>query len=117
MNHQRFLFGVVTLLCTTALIAQTFGTKQRPPKPDEFGNVVLNNHSEEAGIAPVEFAHWLHRAKYTCRLCHIDLGFAMKTGDTDIRESDNRNGIYCGACHDGKTAFTVGEKKLSLIHI
>lgn len=111
MRHQRFILGVVTLFCATAVVAQTFGTKQRMPKPDEFGNVLLNNYSESAGIEPVEFTHWFHRSRYTCRLCHVDLGFAMQTGQTEIRESDNRNGLYCGACHNGKEAFTVGEEK------
>ena len=39
MRHPSFVIGAVTLLCATALFAQTFGTKQRPPKPDEFGTV------------------------------------------------------------------------------
>jgi len=33
----------------------------------------------------VVFDHWLHRAKFTCRLCHVDIGFAMKAEATDIR--------------------------------
>lgn len=113
MKHQRFILGVVTLVCASAVFAQTFGTKQRMPKPDEFGNVLLNNYSESAGIEPVEFAHWFHRSRYTCRLCHVDLGFAMQAGQTDIHESDNRHGLYCGACHNGKEAFTVGNGKRS----
>jgi c(7)-type cytochrome triheme protein len=105
-NNNLFLF-VVCLLFTTAIYAESFGTKKREPKPEEYGNVVINNFSKDARIAPVEFQHWLHRAKYTCRLCHVDLGFAMVTGETMMREADNQNGLYCGACHDGKRAFTV----------
>lgn len=111
MRHQQFILGTVTLFCATALFAQTFGTKQRMPRPDEFGNVVMNNYSEQSGIEPVEFAHWFHRSRYTCRLCHVDLGFAMKAGETGMREQDNRHGLYCGACHNGGEAFTVSEKK------
>jgi c(7)-type cytochrome triheme protein len=51
----------------------------------------------------VVFDHWLHRAKFTCRLCHVDIGFAMKTGATGIKAADNERGYYCGACHNGKT--------------
>jgi c(7)-type cytochrome triheme protein len=51
----------------------------------------------------VVFDHWLHRAKFTCRLCHVDIGFAMKTGATGIKAADNEKGYYCGACHNGKT--------------
>jgi len=50
----------------------------------------------------VVFDHWLHRAKFTCRLCHVDIGFAMQGGATDIRAADNINGYYCGTCHNGK---------------
>ena len=48
------------------------------------------------------FDHWLHRAKFTCRLCHVDIGFAMEAEATDISAADNMNGYFCGACHDGK---------------
>ena len=107
MNYRNLILFVLSLLVVTAVAAQTFGTKKRAPKPDEYGNVLINNYSEEARMAPVVFSHWLHRAKYTCRLCHVDLGFAMVPGETMIREDDNRNGLYCGACHNGKIAFTV----------
>jgi c(7)-type cytochrome triheme protein len=89
--------------------AKTFGVKKKRPKPSEYGNVVLNNGSEKNGIAPVVFRHWLHRSRYSCRLCHIDIGFAMTAGETGITEDDNRNGMYCGACHDGNTAFAWEE--------
>lgn len=72
------------------------------PEPEYFGTVILNNYSHKAGVSPVVFDHWLHRAKFTCRLCHIDLGFAMKAEETEIRAVDNINGYYCGSCHDGR---------------
>ena len=106
MNHKKLLLLAFSILYVTAVSAQTFGTKKRSPKPDEYGNVVIDNFSTDARIAPVEFSHWLHRAKYTCRLCHVDLGFSMITGDTRIEEKDNRNGLYCGACHNGRISFS-----------
>ena len=93
------------LMCGGVLLAQTFGVKKKMPRPDEFGDVVMNNYSEANKMAPVRFRHWLHRSRYTCRLCHVDLGFAMVAGDTGVREADNRHGLYCGACHNGKIAF------------
>jgi c(7)-type cytochrome triheme protein len=39
---------------------------------------------------------------FTCRVCHVEVGFAMKAGGTGIRAVDNERGFYCGACHDGK---------------
>ena len=94
-----FSFFVV---CTTIAPAQG-GIKKKRAQPHEYGNVVINNYSDKAGLAPVEFSHWLHRGMYTCRLCHVDLAFAMKAGATEIRAADNRKGSYCGACHNGKT--------------
>jgi c(7)-type cytochrome triheme protein len=97
------LLACLAFLSTTN--AETFGVKKKRPRPDEYGNVVINNFSEEGKIAPVVFKHWLHRSKYTCRLCHVDVGFAMQAGGTRMTEEDNQNGLYCGACHNGGEAF------------
>ena len=73
--------------------------------PEEYGRVVINNYSEEAGLPAVVFDHWLHRALYTCRLCHVDIGFAMQPGGTDIKAESNIAGFHCGACHDGRKTY------------
>jgi len=72
------------------------------PSPRNYGKVILNNYTRKAGIASVVFDHWLHRAKFTCRLCHVDIGFAMQAKATRIRAADNINGYFCGSCHNGK---------------
>ena len=54
------------------------------------------------GMAPVVFDHWLHRKNFTCRLCHVDIGFGMTAGSTKIRAVDNMKGYYCGTCHNGR---------------
>jgi c(7)-type cytochrome triheme protein len=95
------LFIVPLLLCSVIALAQT-GMKKRRPLPYEYGRVELDNHSSQVGMAPVVFDHWLHRAKFTCRLCHVDIGFAMEAGKTNIKASDNMQGYYCGTCHNGK---------------
>jgi c(7)-type cytochrome triheme protein len=100
---------LLAFFLATAALAQG-SAKKRRPLPDEFGRAVINNHSEKAGFAPVVFDHWLHRAKYTCRLCHVDLGFAMKAGGSDIKAADNIKGFFCGACHNGRTVS--GERKI-----
>ena len=109
MRHITLIVIVFILsaLCVNTVFSDTFGTKKREPKPDEYGNLTINNYSEKNGIAPVVFSHWLHRSSYTCRLCHVDLGFAMEHGATMIKEQDNQNGLYCGACHNGDIAFNV----------
>ncbi len=114
MKTRHILYFVVAILVCllfSLVYADTFGTKKKRPKPDEYGTIVLNNYSEKKSIAPVVFRHWFHRSRYTCRLCHVDIGFAMKTGGTGITENDNKNGLYCGACHNGKEAFSAEEKQ------
>jgi len=108
MKKSFFLFLII-LVCSGIALAQT-GTKKKRPLDFEYGRVVLNNYSEKAGFAPVVFNHWLHRAKFTCRLCHVDIGFAMKAGATDIKATDNMSGYYCGTCHNGKTLFSGSGK-------
>lgn len=83
--------------------------RMMPPDgpPERYGNVALRNRSTKKGMSPVIFPHWSHRAKYTCNVCHVDLGFSMIRGGSEITRGDNLAGRYCGACHDGKTAFSV----------
>jgi c(7)-type cytochrome triheme protein len=109
-NRKMVMTALLLAIGASVTLAQTFGVKKRVPKPDEFGDVRMNNFSEASKTAPVVFRHWSHRALYTCRLCHIDLGFAMKAGGTGVKEEDNTNGLYCGACHNGKEAFVESPK-------
>lgn len=108
--------GMILILLTVVFTAsqvhcETFGVKKRRPKPDEFGNVVINNGSEKNNVAPVVFRHWLHRARFSCRLCHVDIGFGMRAMETGIKEKDIQMGLYCGACHNGKTAFGPNDRE------
>ena len=91
------------LLVTQEALAQTAPDQTAPPAV--YGRVVLDKNTGKAGVAPVVFDHWVHRAQFTCRLCHVDIGFAMKAKATGIQASDNQRGFYCGACHDGKHSF------------
>ncbi len=91
---------IIVLILLLFISGNTFPARIKPAHL--FGKVVINNFSADAGIAPVVFDHWLHRAKFTCRLCHIEIGFAMDAGVTRISADTNSQGYYCGACHDGK---------------
>jgi len=99
---KKFLFVVMLVLVFTGLTLAQTGVKKKRPLPYEYGRVVLNNYAEKADMAPVVFDHWLHRSNFTCRLCHVDIAFAMKAGATGIRAADNMKGYYCGTCHNGK---------------
>jgi c(7)-type cytochrome triheme protein len=75
------------------------------PPPDRFGNLLISRTSFAARVKPATFSHWRHRLKYTCRVCHLELEFATRVNATEITEAANRQGQFCGACHDGTTAF------------
>ena len=72
------------------------------PRIDLHGRVVLDDFCTRTGIPAVVFDHWRHRAMYTCRVCHVDLGFALGAGETEITAESNEAGAHCGACHDGR---------------
>jgi len=81
-----------------------------PPHGDaraEYGDVVINEYSDEAGMRPVVFPHWFHRIRFRCKVCHGDLGFAFKAGGNDINMVRIIDGQYCGACHNGDVAWSV----------
>jgi c(7)-type cytochrome triheme protein len=94
--------GRLTLCVLVILIAVAGGGWAGEAAPRDYGKVIMNNFSQKEGLAAVEFDHWLHRANYTCRLCHSDIGFALKAGATEVKAADNMKGLYCGVCHNGK---------------
>lgn len=73
----------------------------------EYGDIVLNNYADGSGVRPVIFPHWFHRIRFSCKICHSDLGFKMKAGSNQINMLKIINGEFCGACHDGQTAWGV----------
>lgn len=76
--------------------------------PGLYGTVIMKRNIPEGSVAkPVLFPHWAHRSKYTCNVCHTEAGFAMKAGDTDIKQADIESGKYCGSCHNSEIAFGV----------
>ena len=73
----------------------------------EYGDIVINNFSDDAGMRPVIFPHWFHRVRFRCKVCHGDLGFQFKAGGNEINMVKIIEGQYCGACHDGEIAWSV----------
>ena len=78
-----------------------------PSSHAEYGDVVINNYSDEAGMRPVIFPHWFHRVRFRCKVCHADLGFKFQAGGNKIDMLRIIDGEYCGACHDGEIAWSV----------
>jgi len=94
------------LLLCGLLIAATSATLPLPAH-GEYGDIVINNFSDKAGMRPVVFPHWFHRIRYRCKVCHGDLGFEFKAGGNQIDMLKIIDGQYCGACHDGSIAWSV----------
>lgn len=73
----------------------------------EYGDVVINNQSDAAGMRPPVFPHWFHRIRFRCKVCHADLGFKFQAGGNNINMLKIIDGEYCGACHNGEIAWSV----------
>ncbi|MBU0485897.1 MAG: hypothetical protein KKB30_15445 [Proteobacteria bacterium] len=86
------------------------------PEPYQYGDLLIDRTSTKNQVKPVFFSHWSHRAKYACRVCHFELDFAFKVNKTEMTEEDNRNGLFCGACHDGKQVFGHTEGNCEKCH-
>ena len=99
-----FAFVLATILLKANGASAQIYLPQPPPPASQYGQVILNNHAS-TGPGPVVFDHWLHRSKFTCRLCHVDIGFAMQANATGVSATTNAQGFHCGACHNGTTAF------------
>lgn len=70
-------------------------------------------YTDTKNLAPVIFSHESHQKnKLQCTDCHVKI-FQMKKGvaktaDKNAFSMKNlESGKYCGACHNGKKAFTV----------
>ncbi len=95
-------FGILTL-AGLALAIGVYATSANA----EYGDVLINNYSDETGMRPVVFPHWFHRIRYRCKVCHADLGFKMEAGGNQINMLKIIDGEYCGACHNGEIAWSV----------
>ncbi len=118
-NKIQFLLVPVFLLAFfPAVVSGTGHYWDFPPlpEPQDYGDILIDRVSTDAKVKPVFFSHWRHRIKYTCRVCHFELDFAFSNEETEITEEDNRNGLFCGACHDGTTTFGHTEKNCDKCH-
>lgn len=102
--RHLFLAGTLLFFLYPTIV---FGFWRFPPLPPpyQYGNILINRTSEANKVKPVFFSHWSHRIKYSCSVCHLDLEFEFAKNSTVITEQDNVNGLFCGACHNGKEVF------------
>ncbi|MBU5637232.1 cytochrome c3 family protein [Geomonas sp. Red69] len=64
------------------------------------GQVIFKNEGGE-----VKFSHDFHLEAYKCADCHNKI-FPMQAGAKHHTMGDMEKGMSCGACHNGKDAFT-----------
>lgn len=83
---------------------------------EQYGDVVFRGKSLTHKVKPVVFSHSKHRSRFTCRVCHTELEFSMKKGETDVTREECQDGFYCGACHNGEIAFST-RYSCNLCHI
>ena len=98
--HQ-FLSVLLLVAGTGGLLAVNHSVRA------EYGDIVINNYSDDAGMRPAVFPHWFHRIRFRCKVCHADLGFQFKAGGNDITMLKIIDGEFCGACHNGDIAWSV----------
>ena len=94
MSRRR---AVALVVCACAVL----------PLRAEYGDVVINNFAEKAGVRPVIFPHWFHRIRFQCRVCHQELGIQMRAGSNEIDMAKISDGRFCGACHNGEVAWSA----------
>lgn len=105
MSPRSLMPHLITYLTTGLILLSAIGYSSDTHA--EYGDIVLNNFSDESGIRPIIFPHWFHRIRYSCKTCHSDLGFQMKAGASQINMLKIINGEYCGACHNGQVAWSI----------
>ena len=76
--------------------------------PSQLWKYCLERYADrysEIYLKKVVFPHWFHRVRFTCKVCHSDIGFTMQAGADDIKMDEIFEGKWCGKCHNGKVAF------------
>lgn len=113
--HGKVSFPVVTGCerCHTRLMM--------PPgraQPEFLGTVLMRRVGDSTGnaaqvqtdsLAPSSFPHWVHRIRYRCKACHMQL-FEPRAGANAVTMQQIKDGKACGQCHNGRDAFaaTIG---------
>ena len=100
-------YGVALKRGLMILLILVAGLTEMPLARAEYGDIVMNNYSDPSGMRPAVFPHWFHRIRFSCKVCHADLGFKFKAGGNQINMVKIIDGQFCGACHNSSIAWSV----------
>ena len=103
LNRPWSLAGFLASIAAAIVLSIGMAPEARA----EYGDIVINNYSDGAGMRPAIFPHWFHRIRFRCKVCHADLGFKFKAGGNQIDMVKIIDGQFCGACHNGDIAWSV----------
>lgn len=71
----------------------------------EVGDIAFTHKSPVGDdVPPATFPHYVHRMQFRCSVCHESI-FEMRAGANPITMDAIQDGKFCGACHNGHTAF------------
>ncbi len=94
------MFAFVPLILAIPLVVMAVPESLRLPQaPDQ----------DEPGA---EFSHWTH-SDYGCYTCHPGI---FPQSRTTFTHDDMDKGMYCGACHTGKVAFSIEDADCETCH-
>lgn len=116
MKRSKISVGRLSVLPFLALAALLMSVQVGGAADDEGGGTIVFTKPVKA----VVFEHKNHIAQgLDCDSCHSGL-FEMATGTAEANEDFTMaslyKGKYCGACHDGNTAF-ASNTRCTVCHI
>ena len=134
---QPDLIGTITMqrfasADTTPAATQPSAVVDVPDSAESSDSAAVATNADSLGVGPVapratlgyvtdalppsQFPHWVHRARYKCKVCHVQI-FEPKAGANRVTMTDISNGEACGVCHDGVTAFAAGFNECQRCHV
>lgn len=75
--------------------------------------VIPNVKKHPKKVPNAMFSHWRHN-QFRCYNCHPDVFPQALVGFTHDQMDA---GEYCGACHNGRNAWAVNERKCGVCHV
>ncbi len=72
----------------------------------DMGGMVDEIELQTKAVGKVVFSHSVHGSMFSCGSCHPKL-YEKKRANKYVSMEAMERGVSCGACHDGKRAFSV----------